>query len=276
MIVIYPGLGLGRTERPVIAFTLGYLKSVSSLAPVDSIIGVEPIIGIIVEQPGDVVSIEDIPALEGLEPEDIVVLEPDDVESLESFGYITVVDLLYDFPSLIPNLTFFGTVSAFARVAVDVELGAGKVITEVAPILRKLGTPTNNVVVELYESDGVSDPDTGTLLATGTIPVSEVTDSLTYVPLAFDPPVVTTTARTAIVLSVDGPLSDTGAFYSQYGTTLAGPLYWSESAAVWSSQGGSLLIEVSGEVKRFGSVVAEEPSDIIGEQPDDVTSEEPI
>ena len=74
MIVIYPGQKLGKTERPIIAFTLGYLKSVSSLSPVAEIIGSEFRLGILSEEGDDLTSVEADLLLVGIEPEDIVSL----------------------------------------------------------------------------------------------------------------------------------------------------------------------------------------------------------
>lgn len=67
MIVIFPGAGIGLgTERPVLGFTLGYLRTTSALAPITGIVSSEPG-SVLSREPESLVSVEELNTLAGVQ-----------------------------------------------------------------------------------------------------------------------------------------------------------------------------------------------------------------
>ena len=89
MIPLYPGQGIGVTNRPVLGFTLGYYPVGSVLSPVDSIISDEPVSQVLSESPQNVTSFEPDDLISALNKMLIESLEPEGVISAEPITSIT-------------------------------------------------------------------------------------------------------------------------------------------------------------------------------------------
>jgi hypothetical protein len=110
MIVIFPGAGIGvGTERPILGFTLGYLRTTSALAPITSIISSEPG-SVLSRAPESVVSVEELNTLQGVQTLSIVgrtgvyVLRGEEIWELVSDTFIGTVtgDLPADIVAALP------------------------------------------------------------------------------------------------------------------------------------------------------------------------------
>lgn len=109
MIVIYPGQKLGRIDRPVIGFTLGYLRSTSALAPITSITSSEPG-SVLSRAPESVVSVEELGTIQGVQPlsvsgrNGVYIIRGEEVWELVSDTFIGTVtgDLPADIVAALP------------------------------------------------------------------------------------------------------------------------------------------------------------------------------
>lgn len=197
MITIYPGQGIGVTNRPVLGFTLGYYPVGSVLAPVHAIISDEFLGQVASREPENVTSLEPDNLISFLEEMLIESVEPSSVVSSESYGEAIYGEeigfTIIDFGALAQTWGGLSVLTSIAQTGSDLPF---MVVTAVTFRMRNVFGATDVVTLELrsWSPTGIpEDPPTPInfdVITSVSVDAADIPVGWTDIRFEFDEPLV--------------------------------------------------------------------------------------
>jgi hypothetical protein len=289
-----PAFGLGHGARPFVTGGVGYSPVGSVLLPVDAIVSLEPVAGVIGQEPQNATSYEPEDIVGLLEETSLVSEEVLDLVSSESFGKATYGEAI--------GLTIiefggtagaWGSASSIGKVAQTGYNIGEMMVTSVAVKMNNPNGATDDVTLSLHRfahfgiPEELPAPDELEVLASATVSGVDIPTGWTYVVFKFDEPVelpydwsfVLTRGEPSDTVTYGFWLNGFANFNTGYVTVTIG--YdggWTSGSTADMSMVINKKAFRSGLIEsfEFDDLTSEQPDDILSTEPDDLESEEPI